>query len=201
MMPFFLLAELLVLKIVRRRHGVALTSTKQLLTSALLMALAGSAFHGVVAAEDPSACTDVREERHETLTGDQPGHRLPRASTVGDQHRFGRPAAGHVRRPSRYGTEAGRGGDPPGPSDPDFRQSCGRIRTRLADLVGRFGQASGGCRTRVESGNPQTWWPRSLSIHLNRLSVRLCNEVRFFSDPVLEAAVIGSRQLGYSVNL
>lgn len=90
---------------------------------------------------------------------------------------------------------------PGGPADPDIRQLRGRIRTLLKDLVGGFDQARGGSRPRVGSGNPQTWWIGSLSIHPNRLSVRRCNEVRFFSDPVLEAAIIGSRQLGYSVNL
>lgn len=70
------------------------------------------------------------------------------------------------------------------------------------DLVSGFDQAAGGCPTQVESWQPPiVVGAGSLSIHLSRLSDRPCNEVRFFSDPVLEAAIIGSRQLGYSVNL
>lgn len=100
MVPFFLLGELVVVGFVRRRHGVTFRSTKQLLTSALLIAVAttvvgvagvavssaidfrlqtnlivaGSPFHDHgVGTSDPNACTDVCEEIHETLTGDLRG--------------------------------------------------------------------------------------------------------------------------------
>lgn len=101
MIPFFLLAELAVLWFVRRRHGAAFTSTKQMLTSALLIAVAativgvagvavssafdfrlqtnlivaGSAYHdhGIVTPVDANACTDVCDEIHQTLNGDLKG--------------------------------------------------------------------------------------------------------------------------------
>lgn len=100
MVPFFLLGELVVVRFVRRRHGVAFRSTKQMLTSALLIAVAatvvgvagvavssavdfrlqtnlivaGSAFHDHgVGTSDPNSCTDVCEEIHQTLTGDLRG--------------------------------------------------------------------------------------------------------------------------------